>query len=94
MQDFKLPTEIIFERKPPAAAIVGRGHAQFYRDIKEGLLPQPVHIGRTSVWARHELIAVNAARLAGQSDDQIKALVRKLEISRSQYAKGVNDAPL
>ncbi len=38
---------------------------------------------RASAWPAHELAAINAARIAGKSDDQIRRLVIDLIVARS-----------
>lgn len=57
-----------------------------YRDIKRGTFPKPVKIGRASAWPEREVQAIIAARIAGQSDDEIKALVADLEQQRRAQA--------
>jgi prophage regulatory protein len=48
----------------------------------------PVSIGGRSVaWPEQELQAVNRARVAGKSDDEIRALVRQLEADRTRAAE-------
>lgn len=54
-----------------------------YRHVSLGLLPPPVHIGpRTSVWPEHEIEAIDRARLAGASDDDVRRLVSDLIAAR------------
>ena len=50
-----------------------------YLRVKNGLLPPPFSLGgRASAWLSHETSAVLAAMAAGQSNEQIKCLVKKL----------------
>jgi prophage regulatory protein len=57
---------------------------QHYEDIKNGLFTRPVKIGkRASAWPQHETAALNAARIAGKSDDEIRQLVAELEAART-----------
>lgn len=49
-----------------------------YEWISAGLIPPPIHVGVRAYLAAHEVDAVVAARLAGKSDDEIKAVVRLL----------------
>lgn len=66
-------------RRQAVCAARGRGVTAHYADIRLGLFTPPVKVGaRASAWPRHELEAINAARLAGKSDDEIRELVRKL----------------
>jgi prophage regulatory protein len=58
-------------------------HASVYTAIHEGLFTVPVPIGQRAVgWPDHEVKAINAARIAGKSDDQIRELVAKLHTAR------------
>ena len=73
-------------RMPAIKAELGhRSHASIYNAIKEGLLPNMVKIGERSVGLPdYEVKAVNAARIAGQSDEAIKELVKRLHAKRTQ----------
>jgi prophage regulatory protein len=58
-------------------------HASVYAAIHEGLFTVPVPIGQRAVgWPDHEVSAINKARIRGDSDDQIRALVAKLHQAR------------
>lgn len=71
-----------------ACGTTGDRRATFYAKQKAGLLPMPVSIGGRSVaWPEQELQAVNRARVAGKSDDEIRALVRQLEADRTRAAE-------
>ena len=60
-----------------------RSHATIYNAIKAGLFTKPVSIGERSVgWPDYEVQAINAARIAGQSETQIKDLVARLHVKR------------
>lgn len=62
-----------------------RSHASIYGLIRDGLWTQPVKIGeRSSGWPSEEVTAINAARIAGQSEDQIRDLVKQLHAKRAQ----------
>lgn len=61
----------------------GRSRSAHYMDIQQGLFTPPVPIGARAVgWPADELAAINAARIAGKSDDEIRALVAKLVAAR------------
>lgn len=61
----------------------GRSRSAHYLDIQQGLFTPPVHIGLRAVgWPASEVAAINAARIAGKTDDEIRALVVKLESAR------------
>ncbi len=75
-----------------AAAILRRSQVQIetglsrstlYLRMAEGLWPRPVKIGVRAVgWPSGEVAALNAARIAGQSESEIRALVVRLETAR------------
>lgn len=71
-------------RMPAIKAELGhRSHASIYTAIKEGLLPNMVKIGERSVGLPdYEVKAINSARIAGQPDDAIKELVKRLHAKR------------
>jgi prophage regulatory protein len=56
----------------------GGGHSSLYDAIAEGLWTPPVKRGRASRWPRHETQALVAAHIAGASEEQLRALVRRL----------------
>jgi prophage regulatory protein len=59
-----------------------------YTRIQEGLLTPPIKLGdRASAWPEDEIEAINNARIAGFSDDEIRELVKSLE-SRRRLTKG------
>lgn len=61
----------------------GRSRSAHYGDIQQGLFTHPVLIGARAVgWPADEVAALNAARIAGKSDEDIRALVRALEAAR------------
>ena len=65
----------------------GRSRSAHYSDIHEGLFSRPVSIGARAVaWPANEVEAINAARIAGKSDDEIRTLVTKLEAARKMSA--------
>ena len=54
-----------------------------FSQIKQGLMPKPIPLGDRAVgYLQHELDAVLSARIAGQSNDQIKELVKSLVAKR------------
>jgi len=61
-----------------------RSHASIYTAIKAGLFTKSIPIGERSVgWPDYEVKAINQARIAGQTDDQIKVLVKRLHENRT-----------
>ena len=70
-------------RLPAVQFESGLSRSTIYLYISEGLWPRPVSLGARAVgWPAHEIAALNAARIAGKSDDQIRELVIKLEAAR------------
>jgi len=62
-----------------------RSHASIYGLIRVGLWTLPVKIGeRSSGWPSDEVHAINAARIAGQSEEQIRELVKQLHAKRAE----------
>lgn len=60
-----------------------RSKTSIYQSINDGLFPSGVLIGpRSRGWPLSEVSAINAARIAGMSDEHIRALVRKLYTQR------------
>jgi len=70
-------------RLPEVTGAMAQGVTQTYADIKSGLLPPPVKRGRSSMWPEDEIALVNAARIAGKSDDEIRRLVAFLVAARA-----------
>lgn len=68
---------------------MGIGRSKIYSSVKDGTLPEPIHIGsRVSVWPSGEIDAIIAARVAGRSDADIRALVAALHRRRAGMAEG------
>lgn len=64
-----------------------RSRSAHYLDIQQGLFTRPVSIGLRAVgWPATELVALNAARIAGKPDEEIRTLVVKLEDARKTLA--------
>lgn len=71
---------------PVLQSTTGLARSTVYAFISQGLLTKPVKIGARSVgWPQSEVSAINAARIAGKSDEQIRDLVRKLEAARTNF---------
>ena len=74
-------------RLPAVLRERGRSRSSHYLDIQQGLFTQPVTIGLRAVgWPVNEVAILNAARIAWKSDEQIRALVVKLEADRKAAA--------
>ena len=71
-------------RRKGVEAETGYSRSTIYLRISQGLWPRPVSLGARAVgWPAMEVDAVNAARIAGKSDEDIRALVTRLEAQRS-----------
>jgi prophage regulatory protein len=72
---------------PQVADLCGLRSTSIYGQAKSGLFPPPVKLtARSSAWPEHEVAAVNAARIAGRSDAEIRQLVAHLVKQREQAA--------
>ena len=75
-------------RMPAVKAKTGnKSHASIYNAIKAGLFTMQVKIGQRAVgWPDSEVSAINAARIAGKSDAEIRELVKRLHAKRLELA--------
>lgn len=75
-------------RMPAVKAETGhRSHASIYNAIRVGLFTKPVPIGQRSVgWPIEEIKAINAARIAGKTEAEIRELVQRLHAKRIELA--------
>lgn len=71
-------------RLPSVKAEMGhRSDASIYNAIRAGLFPVGIKIGqRARGWPDYEVKAINTARVAGKSDDDIRELVKFLHSKR------------
>jgi prophage regulatory protein len=70
-------------RLPAVLRERGRSRSAHYLDIQQGLFTRPVSIGARAVgWPEQEVATINAARIAGKRDDEVRALVVRLEGAR------------
>jgi prophage regulatory protein len=71
-------------RRKQVQAVSGYSRSTIYLRISQGLWTRPVNLGARAVgWPASEVAALNAARIAGKPDIEIRALVANLERSRS-----------
>ena len=74
-------------RLPAAKSESGYSRSTIYLRIAQGLWTKQVSLGPRCVgWPAHEVAALNAARIAGKTDVEIRALVVKLETARKAAA--------
>lgn len=67
-----------------------RSDASIYNAIREGLFTSGVAIGqRARGWPDYEVKAINAARIAGKSDAEIRELVKTLHAKRTDPANAL-----
>ena len=89
---FQTAIDEILRRKRVEGAN-GYSRSTIYLRITQGLFPKPVRLGARAVgWPASEVAAINAARIAGQTDVEIRALVSRLEAQRRLAAQPVGDA--
>ena len=70
-------------RLPAVRAQSGYSRSTIYLRMAQGLWTRPVSLGARAVaWPAGDVVALNAARIAGKTDDQIRSLVLKLEAAR------------
>ena len=74
-------------RLPAVKAATGLSRSTLYLRITHGVFTHPVSLGGRAVgWPAYEVAALNAARIAGKPDAEIRELVAKLEAARKAVA--------
>jgi prophage regulatory protein len=77
-------------RLPEVKSKTGHARTTIYEQIQRGLLPPPVRTGiKSSAWPDIEIDAINAARIAGKTRTEIRALVARLVANRKKLATEV-----
>ncbi|WP_373498718.1 helix-turn-helix transcriptional regulator [Desulfococcus sp.] len=70
-------------RVPDVKSQSGLSRSTLYLRIAQGLWTKPVSLGPRAVgWPAEEVAAINAARIAGKPDTEIRALVERLHAAR------------
>jgi prophage regulatory protein len=70
-------------KRPLVEKAMGHSRTTIYRKIQKGLMTRGVALGGNRVgWPANEVEAINKARIAGKSDDDIKKLVEELHKAR------------
>ena len=83
------PTALTILRRTQVEFESGYSRSTIYLRITQGLWTRPVSLGPRAVgWPAGEVAALNAARIAGKSDDEIRALVARLEVARTATVAG------
>lgn len=68
---------------PKVLELTASARSTTYKNIHAGLMVPPVRLGVNSVaFPENEVLAINAARIAGKSDDEIRQLVAKMVADR------------
>ena len=74
-------------RLPAIKTSTGLSRSTIYLRIAQGAFPKPVSLGGRAVgWPANEVAALNAARISGKSNSEIRDLVVKLEAARKTVA--------
>ena len=75
-------------RLPSVLEKTGFARSTLYLRIDQGLFTAPVSLGTSHAvaWPASEVHAINSARIAGKSNDEIRALVVQLEAARKAAA--------
>jgi len=74
-------------RLPAVKAATGLSRSTLYLRIAQGVFTHPVSLGGRAVgWPADEVVALNAARIAGKPDAEIRELVTMLEVARKAVA--------
>ena len=74
-------------RIPAVKIRSGYSRSTIYLRIAQGLWTTPVSLGPRAVgWPDYECESLNAARISGKTDAEIRDLVRKLESARKAAA--------
>lgn len=77
-------------RLPEVKSQSGYSRSTVYLRISQGLWTKPVSLGGRSVgWPANEIASLNAARIAGKNDSQIRELVKKLEATRKTVTQEI-----
>lgn len=74
-------------RFPEVISETGDARSTIYLRGSQGLFPPPIKLGPRSVaWPASEVAAINAARIAGWTDAEIRELVKRLVAARKSLA--------
>lgn len=78
-------------RLPDVKRVLGhRADASVYNAIRSGLFTSGVAIGqRAKGWPDYECDVINAARVAGKTDAELRELVKALHAKRTEVFEGV-----
>jgi prophage regulatory protein len=65
----------------------GLSRSTLYLRISQGLWTKPISLGGRAVgWPLSDIVALNAARIAGKTDNDVRELVAALECDRKKLS--------
>ena len=73
-------------RKPQVLEACGASWSTVHRRIRMGTWTPPIKEGAVVVWPASEVAALNAARIAGKGEEEIRSLVAELVRRRKEVA--------
>ena len=74
-------------RLPAVKESTGLSRSTIYLRIAQGVYTKPISLGGRAVgWPAYEVAALNAVRIAGKPDAEIRELVTRLEAARKAVA--------
>jgi prophage regulatory protein len=83
----QIPQNVTIIRRKQVQEQIGLSRSTIYLRIADGTFPKPVSLGARAVgWPIHEIGALNAARMAGKPEAEIRELVKALEAARKALA--------
>jgi predicted DNA-binding transcriptional regulator AlpA len=89
------PYDTSMNRPQKAFPKVGVAKSTGYLHVRQGLLTEPVRISEmASGWPAYELDAINCVRIAGGTDEDVRAMVRRLIELRQQLSAREPSAPV
>lgn len=81
-------------RLPVVKSESGLCRSTIYLRISQGLWTKPINLGAQAVgWPSGDVAAINAARIAGKSNEEIRTLVVTLETARKSFTQEVRNEP-
>lgn len=79
-------------RLPEVLRARGRSRSTHYSDIERGFFTRAVSLGANCVaWPESEVVALNRARISGMPEEEIRALVMRLEAMRKPNGAAEQD---
>ncbi len=81
-------------RRPRVEDVSGLPRSTLYLRISQGLFTRPIALGLRAVgWPASEVAALNAARVAGMTDGDIRKLVTQLHVARTAAVADLSQRP-